>query len=112
MVPATQNIKITRGDTEVFVFTLQNSDGTAINLTGSTFASQIRYQYDTATIAASFTCVVTNAVGGVVTSTLSAANSAALVAGSAFWDLQRTESGVVTTILSGKCTILPDVTRL
>ena len=112
MVPATQNIKITRGDTEVFVFTLQNSDGSAMNLTGSTFASQIRYQYDTATVAAPFVCVVTNAAGGVVTSTLSAGDSALLVAGGAYWDLQRTVGGVVTTILSGKCTILPDVTRL
>jgi|LakMenEpi03Aug12_release.lakeMendotaPanAssembly.Ray.scaffolds.fasta_scaffold51877_9 hypothetical protein len=112
MVPATQNIKITRGDTEVFVFTLENADGTAMNLTGSTFNSQIRYTYDSATIAASFTCVLTNAVGGVVTATLSAGDSALLTTGSAFWDLQRTESGVVTTILSGKCTVLPDVTRV
>lgn len=112
MVPATQNIKITRGDTEVFVFTLQNSNGTAMDLTGSTFASQIRYTYDSATIAASFTCVLTNAVGGVVTSTLTAGDSALLTTGAAFWDLQRNVGGVVTTILSGKCTVLPDVTRL
>jgi hypothetical protein len=112
MVPATQNIKITRGDTEVFVFTLQNADGSAMNLTGSTFGSQIRYTYDSAAIAASFTCVLTNAIGGVVTATLSAGDSALLTAGPAYWDLQRTIDGVVTTILSGKCTILPDVTRL
>jgi hypothetical protein len=112
MVPATQNIKITRGDTEVFVFTLQNADGTAMDLTGSSFASQIRYAYDSATVGASFVCTLTNAVGGVVTATLSAGDSALLTTGSAFWDLQRTVGGVVTTILSGKCSILPDVTRL
>ncbi|CAB4171926.1 hypothetical protein UFOVP923_37 [uncultured Caudovirales phage] len=112
MVPATQNIKITRGDTEVFVFSLQNSNGTAMDLTGSTFASQIRYAYDSTLAAASFVCVLTNPTGGVVTATLAAGDSALLTAGAAYWDLQRTEGSVVTTILSGKCSILPDVTRL
>jgi hypothetical protein len=112
MVPATQNIKITRGDTEIFVFSFKNADGTAMNLTGSVFASQIRYTYDSATVAASFACAVTNALGGEVTLTLSATSSALITVGVAQWDLQRTVDGVVTTILSGKCTVLPDVTRL
>jgi uncharacterized cupin superfamily protein len=112
MVPATQNIKITRGDTEVFVISLQNSNGSAMDLTGSTWASQIRYDYDSASAAASFACVVTDAINGQVTLTLSAGDSALLTSGAAHWDIQQTINYVVTTILSGKCTILPDVTRL
>jgi len=112
MVPAIQNIKIMRGDTEIFVITLTNPDSTPINLTGSVFASQIRYEYDSTTVAASFNCVITDAVNGVVTLTLPAASSVALNSGAAYWDLQRNESGVINTILSGKCTILADVTRL
>jgi hypothetical protein len=82
-----------------------------ILVTGSTFLAQIRYEYDDAAIAASFTCVVTSAVAGTLSMTLSSASSQALVAGPAFWDLQRTTSGVVNTLLAGKCTILHDVTR-
>lgn len=112
MVPATQNIKVMRGDTEVFVIKLTNSDSTPVDLTGSTFASQIRYEYDSATIAATFTCAITNATGGEVTLTLSSASSSLLNTGLAYWDLQRSKVGVVDTILAGKCTIMADVTRI
>ncbi|CAB4151542.1 hypothetical protein UFOVP587_21 [uncultured Caudovirales phage] len=111
MVPAKQNITITRGDTEVFNITLLDSVSAPINLTGSTFMAQIRYEYDDTAIAASFTCTVTDAVNGVVNMTLTSAASQALVAGPAFWDLQRTVGDVVNTLLAGKCTILHDVTR-
>lgn len=111
MVPAKQNITITRGDTEVFNITLLDSVSAPINLTGSTFLAQIRYEYDDAAIAASFTCTVTDAVAGTLSMTLSSASSQALNAGPSFWDLQRTTSGVVNTLLAGKCTILHDVTR-
>jgi hypothetical protein len=111
MVPAKQDIKIMRGDTEVINVTVKNPDGTPVNLTGDTFASQIRYTRDSATIAASFSCVVSNAAGGVVTLTLSSASSATLTAGLAYWDLQRTSGGIVSTIVAGKCTVLADVTR-
>jgi hypothetical protein len=111
MVPAAQNIKIMRGDTEIFNITLKDSANVAINLSSSTFISQVRYTRDSATVAAAFTCVVTDPANGVVTLTMTPVASAALVAGPAFWDLQRTEAGVVTTIIAGKCTILADVSR-
>jgi hypothetical protein len=112
MVPATQNIKIMRGDTEVFNISLKDSANVAINLSSSTFISQVRYERDSSTVAAAFTCVVTDPIGGVVTLTMTPVASAALNAGPAYWDLQRTEGGVVNTILSGKCTILADVSRV
>lgn len=111
MVPAKQDIKIMRGDTEVFNITVTDDAGVAIDLTGDTFASQIRYNRDDSSIAASFTCVVTDAAAGKVTLTLSATSSAGLNAGPAYWDLQRTNDGVVTTLVAGKCTVLADVTR-
>ena len=112
MVPATQNIKIMRGDTEVFNITLKDSANVAINLSSSTFISQVRYERESSSVAAAFTCVVTDPANGVVTLTMSPVSSAALTAGPAYWDLQRTEGGVVNTILSGKCTILADVSRV
>lgn len=111
MVPAKQDIKIMRGDTEVFNITVTDSAGAPVNLTGDVFTSQIRYNRDDSSAAASFTCVVTDPAAGTVTLTLSAVTSATLVSGTAYWDLQRNDSGVVTTIVAGKCTILADVTR-
>lgn len=111
MVPAKQDIKIMRGDTEVLNITITDSAGAAVDLTGDVFTSQIRYNRNDSSIAASFSCVVTNAVAGQVTLTLSAVNSAALTDGVAYWDLQRNDSGVITTVIAGKCTILADVTR-
>lgn len=111
MVPAKQDIKIMRGDTEVFNITVTDSAGVAVNLTGDVFTSQIRYNRDDSSVAAAFTCVVTNAAAGTVSLTLSAVTSATLNAGVAYWDLQRNDSGVITTIVAGKCTILADVTR-
>lgn len=111
MVPAKQDIKIMRGDTEVFNITVTDSAGAAVDLTGDVFTSQIRYNRDDSSIAASFSCVVTNAAAGQVQLTLSAASSAGLTAGTGYWDLQRNDTGVITTIVAGKCTILADVTR-
>ena len=111
MVPAKQDIKIMRGDTEVFNITVTDSAGSPVNLTGDVFTSQIRYNRDDSSVAAAFTCVVTNAAAGTVTLTLSSATTATLNAGISYWDLQRNDSGVVTTIVAGKCTILADVTR-
>lgn len=101
-----------RGDTEVINLTIRDSAGNPVNLTGSTFASQIRYEKDATSIAANFDCVVTNPTGGVVQLTLTPVSSAALNDGIAYWDLQRTSGGVVSTLVAGKVTILADVTRL
>jgi hypothetical protein len=111
MVPAKQDIKIMRGDTEVFNITVTDSAGAPIDLTGDIFTSQIRYNRDDSSIAASFNCSIVSEANGQVRLTLPAGTSAGLVAGTAFWDLQRNDSGVITTIIAGKCTILADVTR-
>jgi hypothetical protein len=110
--PATQNLTITRGDTETVVAVLtSDEEGTPINITGRTYTSQIRSNQDSSIIAASFTCVVTNGAAGTVTCTLSAASSAELDPGYYFWDLQENASGVISTVLAGQVSVLADVTR-
>lgn len=110
-VPSTQNLTITRGDTEVIVVTMKDSAGVAINITGRTYRAQVRTTKDAGSVAASFTCVVTSAVNGEVTGTMSAVSSAALAAGKYYWDFEETNAGVVTTILAGSVTVLADVSR-
>jgi hypothetical protein len=109
--PADQDLIITRGDTETLVVTITTDGSTPVNITGRTYASQIRTQQDSTTVKASFTCTVTSGAAGEVTCVLSSTSSAALSAGLYFWDLQETASGVVSTILAGTVTVLADVTR-
>jgi len=110
--PATQNLTITRGDTETVVAVLTSDEaGTPINITGRTYTSQVRSTQDSSIIAASFTCVVTNGSAGEVTCTMSAASSAELDPGYYFWDLQENASGVISTVLAGQVSVLADVTR-
>ena len=110
-VPATQDIKITRGDTETLSITLTSDGTTPINITGFTYRAQIRYTKDAASIALTFTTAVPLGTDGVVTLTASAGNTALLTTGIAYWDLEQTASGVVSTLLAGKCTVLADVSR-
>lgn len=111
-VPAKQDIKIMRGDTEIINIQLTEDGTTPIDISGRTYASQIRYTRDAATAAASFSCAIDNAAQGRIKLTLDATSSSLLTSGTAFWDFQETNDGVVTTIIAGKCTILADVTRV
>lgn len=110
-VPATQNLTITRGDTEQVVITINDAANVAINIAGRTYRAQIRATKDATVIAAAFTCAITNASGGEVTCTLSAGTSATLAAGKYYWDFEETNASVVTTILAGTVTVLADVSR-
>jgi hypothetical protein len=110
-VPAKQNLTITRGDTESIVITMTTDGTTPENITGRTYRAQIRAVKDAATISLSFTCVVTNGAGGEVTLTALPAATSGLTIGTQYWDLEETNSGVVSTILAGTVNVLADVTR-
>jgi len=109
--PANYPLTVRIGDTETITLNLQDANGTAINVTGRTYAAQIRSTADSTTVLASFTCAISNAAGGVVTATLPAATTAALTPGVAVFDLQETNGATVTTLLAGPVTITQDVTR-
>jgi len=112
MMAATYNLTIRTGDTETIALTIQNSSGTAIDLAGRTYAAQIRESADSSTVLATFTCaLVGTGSTGQVNCTLPASTTAGLTPGLAVFDLQETNSTVVTTILAGQVTIIRDVTR-
>jgi hypothetical protein len=110
--PARQDLVITRGDTETIIAIIaSDASGTPVDITGRTYTSQVRATQDTAIIAASFTCTVTDGPAGEVTCVMSPAASAELDPGYYYWDLQENASGTITTVLSGQVTVLADVTR-
>lgn len=109
--PATQDLTITRGDTETIVVTLTTDGTTAINITGRTYTAQLRSTPDISVISASFTCTVTNGAAGEVTCVMSSTASAELSPGFFYWDLQENASGTISTVLAGTVTVLADVTR-
>ena len=109
--PATQDLTVTRGDTESIVVTLTSDGTTPINIVGRTYTSQFRTTQDATTISATLTCTVTDGANGEVTCSLAAADSAELSPGYYYWDLQENNGGTISTLLAGTVTVLADVTR-
>jgi len=111
MAPANLPLNIRIGDTETISVAIKDSTGAAVNITGRTYASQIRSTTDATTVLATFTCSIVSGAGGTLTASLSAATTAALSAGLGVWDLQETNGSTITTLLAGSVTIAQDVTR-
>lgn len=106
--PGKLNIKTSRGDTVAVPITIQEG-GVAADLTGRTYAAQIRRTKASATSVA-VTVDTTDAADGDLVLRLTAVAAAAL-SGVYEWDLQQTQGGTVRTILEGRWTFGPDVTR-
>jgi len=109
--PANYPLTLRIGDTETVSVTLQSSTGTPINITGRTYAAQVRTTADASSALATFSCSVTNGTAGQLACTLTATQTAALTTGVAVWDLQETNGATVTTLLYGPVRIDQDVTR-
>lgn len=110
--PAKQDLTFTRGDTETIQVTMTTDDGTPIDITGRTYASQLRTTPDIAAISATASCTITDAANGVMTVIFTPAQTSPLDPGYYYWDLQENASGTITTVMSGTVTVLADVTRL
>lgn len=91
--------------------TVNGSDGSPTNLTNYTAAAQLRKSYYSST-ATDFTVAISDAAGGEITMTLTAANTANLSPGRYVYDLLITSPvSVKTRVVEGIATILPSVTR-
>jgi hypothetical protein len=88
-------------------------DGTGApeNVTGRTFASQVRRRWSDTTIDATFTVDTSNAATGVVVFTLSAAVMTAFEPGEYRYDLQQTVAGRRLTLLRGIFKVTGEITR-
>ncbi len=66
---------------------------------------------DDGTVLAEFSCAVSGAGDNIVTITLTPTQTEDLPTVTAYWDLQVDDSGVISTLLTGKVKVWGDVTR-
>ena len=109
---AKANIILEQGTSFETTVTIQDSDETALNLTGYTAASQLRKSYASAN-STSFTVTITNANSGILTLAMPANTSQTLSAGRYVYDLEiyASSNTTVTRVVEGIVTVTPGVTR-
>jgi hypothetical protein len=110
-LPVTQNLTMTRGDTETLLVTITTDGVTPVDITGRVYSSQLRSSPDDNAIAAEAVCSVIDGPNGQVTAVFAATETDDLSPGYFYWDFQENAFGVISTILSGQVTVLADVTR-
>jgi len=105
------NLTIDQGTDFSSNIDVTDADGDRFNLTGYTAKGQIRKSYQSST-AVDFTCTVSNAAAGIVTISLTAAQSNGMKAGRFVYDIEITSSGgAKTRVLEGQVEITPGVTQ-
>lgn len=105
------DLSVYQGDTEAWTVTVLNDDGTPADIASYTAAAQIRRAVADSdpVVVADMAAVV---VSPVVQLSLTAAQTAAM-SGRYVWDLQLTgPAGEILTVMNGKVTVTPEVTRL
>ena len=86
------------------------TNGVVTDITGFTFASQIRNA--AGTLVATFTCQVVNGPQGIFSIALTAASIASLTVGTVYyWDLECTQNNMTFELMSGKVTVVNEVTQ-
>lgn len=105
-------LTIDQGTTFIASIDLANDDGTSINVSNSTFSSQIRKSYYSANPTANITVSIQDAANGKVSLNLNAAQTANIKAGRYLYDLKMTDSSNTTLrLIEGIVTVTPQVSR-
>lgn len=104
------NLVIDQGSTFSTDLTMTDENGDGLYLVGYVANAQIRKWYTSSNAAATFTATI-NTVSGVVTLSLTANQTSNLVAGRYVYDVELTESGIISRIVEGIVTVTPQVTR-
>lgn len=111
--PAKVDISIVAGDDEVIELELVDTAGDPIDLTGRTYALEVRANpTGTGTADCTFTCTVPTPANGIVLCDGPAAQTDNLVVGDAYyWSLLETVSGDLHTLVTGRVSVLAQVTK-
>jgi hypothetical protein len=112
MSAARYNLVIDQGSDFAVDFTI-SEDGAVKNLTGFSARAQMRSTKLSSTIAATFTCTISNPSSGVIRMSLPHTTSSALTAGRFYYDLEIYTSGntAVNRLLHGEVEVTQEITR-
>ena len=110
---ANANLRIDQGTTFSSNITLAGSDGAAWDLTGHTVEAKMAKGYESTKTRTTMTTAVANPTTGIITLSLTSAQTAALDAPSRYvYDVELTDSSSkISRILEGIVTVTPEVTR-
>ena len=105
------NLLIDQGSTFSTTITGYDVDGNLLNLTGYSAAGKVKYNYSTGTSLVDFTTSVQDSyVNGLVDLSLTATETAALIAGDLRYDVEVTSGTNVIRIQEGLVRVGPEVT--
>lgn len=105
------NLYVDQGTDFSAIITLKNQDGSVLNLTGFTVASQFRKSYQSSS-ATNFTVTIFNAAQGKIRMQLPAATSSALLPGRYLYDVEITSpANERKRALEGIVVLTPEITR-
>ena len=110
---AIANLRIDQGTTFSSNITLAGSDGAAWDLTGHTVEAKMAKGYESTKTRTTMTTAVANPTTGIITLSLTSAQTAALDAPARYvYDVEVTNStsNVVTRVIEGIITVRPNVT--
>ena len=108
---AISNLYIDQGTDFTVTIDVTNTDGSVLNLSNYTAASQLRKTYGSSNATVSFTTSIA-AAQGQVTLSLTDTQTSGITAGRYVYDLNITSAGGVTTrVVEGQAIITPGVTR-
>jgi hypothetical protein len=109
---AIHDITIQQGASFAKTLTLKDSNNAVINVSGDTFSGQVRKLHSSTDIEATFTFDVSNGSNGIVTWTLTAAQTRAMGTGKFVYDVEWNKAGGdVVRLIEGVADTTPEVTR-
>ena len=112
MAAGYQELFVEQGTDYITTITLDDINGDPFNLVGYTAKSQIKKSYYSANTTAEFTVSFTDSENGIISISLSSANTANISAGRYLYDvvIKDDENNIKTRVLEGIVNILPQVT--
>ncbi len=100
-----------QGDDFTHVVRLLDADGLPINVSGDTFASQVRRRWSDPTVDAQFQVDTSQAAVGQVTFTIPSAVLTDFVPGKYRYDVEWRRGGRVLTVVAGEFVVTGEITR-
>lgn len=107
----TAYLDIDQGSDFTTEMTIQNDDGSAMNLTGYTVYSQFRKSYNSS-VGYSFVAAITTPLTGKFTLSLSGIISSTIKPGRYLYDVEMTNGVSKTRVVEGILTINPEITKI